>query len=163
MPKTTVQSVYRQNASNLTKIFHLWAPVPNPLSDQGHIYHTRVDLGVRFHAKFHLDRFIVSLLKGGKLQIWPHLQLQHTACLAAWDKVQRHQDHEFERPNGDLAFTKFTVLTVTDKRKLETWADAQGDGRPAEYRWRRLRKFRNSIPCTTLQSLADVRCWSAVQ
>ena len=27
------------------------------------------------------------------------------------------------------------------------WADAQRDGRPAEYRWRRLRKFRNSIPC----------------
>jgi len=46
---------------------------------------------------------------------------------------------------------------------LEMWADAQRDGRPAEYRWRRLREFRNSIPCTTLQSLADVRCWSAVQ
>jgi len=35
------------------------------------------------------------------------------------------------------------------------WADAQRDGRPAEYRWRPLRKFRNSIPCTTPQSLAD--------
>ena len=35
------------------------------------------------------------------------------------------------------------------------WADAQRDGRPAEYRWRHLRKFRNSIPCTTPQSLAD--------
>jgi len=35
------------------------------------------------------------------------------------------------------------------------WADAQRDGRPAEYRWRFLRKFRNSIPCTTLQSLAE--------
>ena len=33
-------------------------------------------------------------------------------------------------------------------------ADAQRDGRPAEYRWRRLRKFRN----TTAQSLADGRC-----
>jgi len=29
------------------------------------------------------------------------------------------------------------------------WADAQRDGRPAEYRWRPLRKFRNSIPCTS--------------
>ena len=28
------------------------------------------------------------------------------------------------------------------------WADAQRDGRPGECRWRRLRKFRNSIPCT---------------
>jgi len=34
------------------------------------------------------------------------------------------------------------------------WADAQRDGRPAECRWRRLRKFRNSIPCTMPQSLA---------
>ena len=42
-------------------------------------------------------------------------------------------------------------------------ADAQRDGRPAEYRWRPLRKFRNSIRCTTPQSLADARCWSAVQ
>ena len=45
------------------------------------------------------------------------------------------------------------------------WADAQRDDRPAKYRWRRLRKFRNFIPCrpTTPQSLADDRCWSAVQ
>ena len=26
-----------------------------------------------------------------------------------------------------------------------------------------LRKFRNSIPCTTSQTLADARCWTAVQ
>jgi len=43
------------------------------------------------------------------------------------------------------------------------WADAQGDGLPAEYRWRPLQNFRNSIPCTTLQSLADADCLSAVQ
>ena len=48
-------------------------------------------------------------------------------------------------------------------KQLEMWADAQRDGRPAEYRWRPLRKFRNSIPCTTPQSLANARCWSAVQ
>jgi len=27
--------------------------------------------------------------------------------------------------------------------------------------WRPLRKFRNSIPCTTPQSLTDAHCWSA--
>jgi len=43
------------------------------------------------------------------------------------------------------------------------WVDAQRDGRPAEYRWRRLQKFRNSIPFTNPQSLADSRCSSAVQ
>jgi len=36
------------------------------------------------------------------------------------------------------------------------WADAQRDGHPAEYRWHPLQEFRNSIPCTTPQSLADV-------
>ena len=41
------------------------------------------------------------------------------------------------------------------------WADAQRDGRPAvEYRWCRLRKFRNSIPCATPQTFADDH-WSS--
>jgi len=46
------------------------------------------------------------------------------------------------------------------------WADAQRDGRPVEYRWRLLfnaakfgwrplRKFHNSIPCTTPQRFAE--------
>jgi len=35
------------------------------------------------------------------------------------------------------------------------WADVQRDGHPAEYRRRPVRNFRNSIPCTTPQSLAD--------
>jgi len=34
------------------------------------------------------------------------------------------------------------------------WANAQRDGRPAEYRWR---------PLSTLQSLADAHYYSAVQ
>ena len=42
-------------------------------------------------------------------------------------------------------------------------ADGQRDGHPAEYRWHPLTKFRNSIPCTTPQSLADGRCWSVMQ
>jgi len=41
------------------------------------------------------------------------------------------------------------------------WADAQRDDRPAEYKWRPLRKFCNAIGCTTPQSLVDARCWSA--
>jgi len=43
------------------------------------------------------------------------------------------------------------------------WADAQRDVRPANYRWRPLRKFSNFIPCTTPQSAADARCWNVVQ
>jgi len=42
------------------------------------------------------------------------------------------------------------------------WADAQCDGRPAEY-VAPSAKVANSILCTTPQSLADARCWSAVQ
>jgi len=45
--------------------------------------------------------------------------------------------------------------------KTRMWADAQRDGRSAEYRWRPLRKFRSSIPCTTPQSLADVKTAAA--
>jgi len=55
---------------------------------------------------------------------------------------------------------KCSIKSLT---KTRMWADAQCDGRPAEYRWCRLRKFRNSIPCTKPQSLADARCWSAMQ
>jgi len=45
-----------------------------------------------------------------------------------------------------------------EENKTTVWADAQRDGHPAEYRWRFLAKFRNSIPCTALQSLTDIRC-----
>jgi len=55
---------------------------------------------------------------------------------------------------------KCSIKSLT---KTRMWADAQCDGRPAEYRWCRLRKFRNSIPCTKPQSLADACCWSAMQ
>jgi len=47
--------------------------------------------------------------------------------------------------------------------KTRMWADARPDGCLAESRWRPLRKFRNSIPCTMPQSLADACWWSAVQ
>jgi len=43
------------------------------------------------------------------------------------------------------------------------WAGAQRGGRRTEYRWRCLRKFRNSISCTMPQTLADDHCLSAVQ
>jgi len=45
-----------------------------------------------------------------------------------------------------------TFQTASPQKKMNNmtrmWADAQRDGRPAEHRWRTLRKFRNSIPCT---------------
>ena len=43
----------------------------------------------------------------------------------------------------------------TNIKKTRMSADAQCDGRPVEYRWHSLQKFRNSIPCTTPQSLVD--------
>jgi len=43
------------------------------------------------------------------------------------------------------------------------WADAQRDGRPAEYRWHLLQKFSDSIPCIMPQSLANARCWGDIQ
>jgi len=41
------------------------------------------------------------------------------------------------------------------KRRTRMSANAQRDGRPAKHRSQPLRKFRNSIPCTMLQSLAN--------
>jgi len=38
--------------------------------------------------------------------------------------------------------------------KTRMWPDAQRDVCPAEYKWRPLQKFRNSIPCTTPQGLS---------
>ena len=62
------------------------------------------------------------------------------------------------------ALTIVTIIVINNDALVSgMWDDAQRDGRPAEYRWRPLQKFRNSIPCTTPQSLADARCWSAVQ
>ena len=51
-----------------------------------------------------------------------------------------------------------TYANVTKLQKTRMWADAQRDGHPAKFRWRPLRKFRNSIPCTMPQTLADARC-----
>jgi len=54
------------------------------------------------------------------------------------------------------------MLILSDERLIRTrmCADAQHDGRPAEYRWLPLW---NSIPCSMPQSLADGRCSSAMQ
>jgi len=43
------------------------------------------------------------------------------------------------------------------------WANAQRDGHPAEYRWRPLQNVCNFIAGTTMQTLADAYCSSAVQ
>jgi len=63
----------------------------------------------------------------------------------------------------DQAITIHFKYWKKKREKTRMWDDAQSDGRPAEYRWCHLRKLRNSIPCTTLQSLAEALCWSAMQ
>jgi len=78
--------------------------------------------------------------------------------------TQPHQQNAYHRlPKNQFSFIINEAHLNDDIRKTRMWADAQRDGGPAEYRWRPLRKFRNSSPCTILQSLADARCWSAVQ
>jgi len=49
---------------------------------------------------------------------------------------------------------KWTVMQGKCSEEPERWADAQRDGRPAEYRWRAL---------WTSQSFANPHCSSAVQ
>ena len=50
---------------------------------------------------------------------------------------------------GGKCFTECCLVNNQNVGRFPTWWP------PAEYRWRPLRKFRNSIPCTTRQSLAD--------
>jgi len=52
--------------------------------------------------------------------------------------------------NATLKCAARSSLEIQDATRM--WADAQCDGRPAEYGWCPLRKFRNSSPCTTTQS-----------
>jgi len=80
---------------------------------------------------------------------------------------------------AETTYTHASQLRQQDAYRPTSWGPAQNidrslticltrmcadahDGRPAEYRWRPLRRFRNSIPCTTPQSLADAHYSSAV-
>jgi len=51
----------------------------------------------------------------------------------------------------NLLNDKFVNEDLDILRQTRMWANAKRDGHPAEYRWRPLQKFRNSIPCTTPQ------------
>jgi len=54
--------------------------------------------------------------------------------------------------NTQLTYTIIKILQIINE--LEIWANAQRDGRNAEYRWR---------PLFKPQSLADAKYWNAVQ
>ena len=89
------------------------------------------------------------------ITIWVNLWLQ-TLSVKIW------------RTSLKQSFTaSMPLLTATSAfrlgRNYRLWADAQRHGCPAEYRWRPLQKFRNSIPWTVPQSLADALGWSAAQ
>jgi len=58
--------------------------------------------------------------------------------------------------------TLWSKFQIANHAETTMWADAQRDGHPAEYRRHPLRKFRNSIPCTTPQTFARVPCSNAV-
>jgi len=75
--------------------------------------------------------------------------------------VDRPTDHSTRSVTIGRIYVRRTAMRPNNTTRM--CADAKRDGRLAEYRWRPLRKFRNSFPCTTPQSLADARCWSAGQ
>jgi len=69
------------------------------------------------------------------------------------------------RHTNRLPFAAAAYFEKSNQSRI--WAHAQHDGRPRKVaasvendEWR---KFRNSIPCTTPQSLDDAHCSSAVQ
>jgi len=57
------------------------------------------------------------------------------------------RDRQTHRRTWPIYISRRLRLTRNVMR-TRMWADAQRDGRPAKYRWRPLRQFRNSIPCT---------------
>jgi len=88
------------------------------------------------------------------------MQKNNVNPIHSWSIYNTHSASPVYRHFG----SEITLLIPNPKLEMtRMWADAHGDGRPAEYRWHPVRKFRNSIPCTMPQSLADARCWSAMQ
>ena len=84
-------------------------------------------------------------------------------ALERWGGKARHLLISYFLSNTSAKNYRNRIVYVKTIARCRMWADAQRDDRPAEYRWRHLRKFRNSIPCTMPQSLADAHCSSAVQ
>ena len=66
------------------------------------------------------------------------------------------------RQRWDVLKKQCTFCQIIELILTRMWADAQRDGRPAEYRWRPLQKF--LVPfLVPRRSLAEARCWSAMQ
>ena len=68
---------------------------------------------------------------------------------------------------GDESSESTEKKTISHLGATRIWADAQRNGRPAEYRWRRLRNFHNSVPCPRrkvwLMATAEVPCSNAAK
>jgi len=54
---------------------------------------------------------------------------------------------------ADMRWLRLGEEKKEEEKRLEMWANAQRDGRPAKYRWR---------PLSMLQSLVDAQYWNAV-
>jgi len=103
-----------------------------------------------FHAGF--DEMNVCAVTSWHVDVDRHGVAGHRAT------TQQTSDNLLLGP--EPTYIQAVIPAVCDRKQQETkmWADAQRDGRPVEYRLRRLRKFRNPIPSTTPRSLADGRC-----
>jgi len=134
-------------------------------------------------TRFHPTQGVAQFLYDSHLPCsYSYLCFVNKPCIAETpalytivNQTQSHRRHEVSTPQGrqQIMLTTHGTHEVRTNlvckshhsaiRSTKMWADAQRDGRPAEYRWPLCESSVNSIPCTTPQSLADIRCWSAVQ
>jgi len=120
-------------------------------------------------SEFFCDNFITNLSDTVKVkEFWKSACITVTVYGLKLPTTQWGQPQS--RKKNSPSFPGFSTPLITLFQRLSQkvypttmWADAQRDGCPAEYRWCPLRKFRNSIPCTMPQALADACCWSAMQ
>jgi len=89
--------------------------------------------------------------------------------LLSTTKMPSYRHHFLLQKNYEVKFRQKKYVT-------RMWADAQRDGRPAEYRWRRLRKFHiipllvprrkvwltptGRVPCSNAANVGECRTWT---
>jgi len=73
-----------------------------------------------------------------------HAKFQHISATSRLCRTTNLKIVLRSKPNADVGLCTVRILSVIkrgkdmNKKRLEMWANAQPDGRPAEYRWRRL-------------------------
>ena len=111
----------------------LWNICSSPSSTEGASYIPRaaITLGIGPHSRFHIFQSALSFL----YCVCPWYWDSCTVCNRSYHPLNKRCLAITWRPHDTL---KLVEVLSAQLYKLEMWASAQRDGRPAEYRWRPL-------------------------